>query len=318
MTFLGGKCIVVTGASGFIGSAVVRRLERERGVRVVRLARTLERTADSFPVALEDVDRDVWRDGSVDRIDVLIHLGGYIPKTSAAGMAIEPNFTSNLAGTRRLLESLPNVPDKIVFASSVDVYARTNDTITEASRVDPGTLYGASKLFLEKLVELYARENSVDATVLRLGHIYGPGEGAFDKIIPKLIRTLLAKQGPVIYGDGSLLRDYLYVSDAAEAFARAAECRDVPGPLNVVSGRSVSLRDLAELLVELTGFAGEIRYVPSQAVGTSFRFDNAGIRKSARRHRTRTASVRFGGRDRLFQSGARCVRRGFSPAWRSS
>jgi UDP-glucose 4-epimerase len=275
VTVLGGKCVVVTGASGFIGSAVVRRLERERGVRVVRLARTLEHTVDSFPVALEDLDRDVWRDGSVDRIDALFHLGGYIPKTSNAGLAIESNFTSNLTGTRRLLESLPNAPDKIVFASSVDVYARTSDTITEASRVDPGTLYGASKLFLEKLVELYARENSVDATILRLGHTYGPGEGAFDKIIPKFIRTLLARRDPIINGDGSLLRDYLYVSDAAEAFARAGNRRDVPGPLNVVSGRSVSLRDLAALLVELTGYAGEIRYAASQGVGTSFRFDNA-------------------------------------------
>ncbi len=272
---MGGKCVVVTGASGFIGSAVAHRLERESGVRVVRLARSVARTTDSLSVALEDLDRDVWRAGSVDRIDVLFHLGGYIPKTPSAGMAVESNFTSNLIGTRRLLESLPNVPDKIVFASSVDVYARTSDTITETSRVDPATLYGASKLFLEKLVELYARENSADATVLRLGHIYGPGEGAFDKIIPKLIRTLLAKQDPVINGDGSLLRDYLYVTDAADAFARAAGCRGVPGPLNVVSGRSVSLRELAELLVELTGYAGEIRYGPGQGAGTSFRFDNA-------------------------------------------
>jgi UDP-glucose 4-epimerase len=275
VTFLDGRCVVVTGASGFIGSAVARRLDRENGVRVVRLGRTLEPAADAFPVALEDLDRDVWREGSVDRIDVLLHLGGYIPKTPNAGMAVEPNFTSNLIGTRRLLESLPNVPDKIVFASSVDVYARTNDTITEGSRVDPGTLYAASKLFLEKLVELYARENSVDATVLRLGHIYGPGEGAFDKIIPKLIRTLLSKRDPVINGDGSLLRDYLYVSDAADGFARAAERRGIPGPINVVSGRSVSMRELAKLLVELTGYAGEIHYGPSQGAGNSFRFDNA-------------------------------------------
>ena len=264
----------MTGASGFIGSAVARRLERESGVRVVRLARTLERTGDSLPVALEDLNRDVWRDGSVDRIDVLFHIGGYIPKTHSSGMAIESNFASNLNGTRRLLESLPNAPDKIVFASSVDVYARTNDTITERSRVDPATLYGASKLFLEKLITLYARENSVEASVLRLGHIYGPGEGAFDKIIPKLIRRLLANQAPAITGDGSVLRDYLYVTDAAEAFARAAERRGLPEILNVVSGRSVTLRELAELLVDLTGYAGEIDYVASQAGGVSFRFDN--------------------------------------------
>ena len=131
MGFWDGKCVAVTGASGFIGSAVVERLGRESGARVIRLARSLERTSDCLPIALESLDANVWLHAGIDRIDVLLHLGGFIPKSSADTPAIEANFESNLLGTRRLLESLPSVPSKIVFASTVDVYAPNDGVIFE-------------------------------------------------------------------------------------------------------------------------------------------------------------------------------------------
>jgi UDP-glucose 4-epimerase len=279
MNYWSGKCVVVTGASGFVGSAVVERLAGEPDLRVVRVGRSLADSRDDIASALEDLNVECWRRHGVERIDSVIHLGGFIPKTPDAGMSVEENFASNIAGTRSLFESLPNVPTTTVFASSVDVYTRTGDVLTERSPIDPATLYGASKLFLEKYVTLHARERAASAIVLRLGHIYGPGEGSFHKFIPNTIRAMLQGKSPVINGDGSTLRDYLYVTDAAEAIVRAASLAVYSGgPINVVSGTSVSMHALADLLAELTGYRGVVDYRSESPGGVSLQFDDALVR----------------------------------------
>jgi UDP-glucose 4-epimerase len=281
VSLLRDKCVVVTGASGFIGGSFAGRLAREGAKRIVRIARTLEPGTDTIAVALEALERDVWRRHGIEAVDVLVHLGGFIPKSPGSGMSADANVRSNIVGTQRLLESLPNAPAKIVFASSVDVYARTDERITETSRVDPASLYGASKLFVEKYIELYAAANAIDATILRLGHIYGPGERAYEKLIPNAIRALLSGRAPAVTGDGSTLRDYLYVTDAAEAIVRAAErAGDSLGPINVVSGRSVSVRDIVLELAKLTGFTAPIRFEGAKPGGASLRFDDARLQET--------------------------------------
>jgi nucleoside-diphosphate-sugar epimerase len=109
---------------------------------------------------------------------------------------------------------------------------------------------------------------------LRYGHIYGPGEERYEKLIPTVIRNLLANQSPVIYGDGSALRDYLYVGDAVEATIKAALVAGDVGPLNIVRGDSVSLKETVQMLIRLSGSDQKIEWRLDKPNGPSLRFDN--------------------------------------------
>src|SRR6202035_2606128 len=130
----------------------------------------------------------------------------------------------------------------------------TEGAISEATALGPTTLYAASKLYCEQLVRSHAKANAYSCAVLRYGHIYGPGEAAYEKAIPAFIRGLLAGNTPSLLGDGSALRDFLYVGDAVEATLRAADCSDrIVGPINVVRGASVSILEIVRVLSELVG-----------------------------------------------------------------
>jgi nucleoside-diphosphate-sugar epimerase len=173
---------------------------------------------------------------------------------------------------------MPAIPERILFASTLDVYAPPpdNDTLTEASPLHPASLYGASKMFCEHLVEAYARQYDCGYAILRYGHVYGPGEGAYAKIIPQVIRSLLRNQSPVVYGDGSVKRDFLFVGDAVEATIRAATKghKTIVEAVNIVSGESKTIREYVDTLVKLVGYVGEIKYLLEKPAGRSLKFGN--------------------------------------------
>ena len=124
----------------------------------------------------------------------------------------------------------------------------------------------------------WAAQSGVEAAILRYGHVYGPGEGAYQKLIPHTIRTVLAGQNPVIYGDGSPERDCVYVSDVVEATVRCATSDRVPvSPVNVVSGVSHPIMDIVQQVIEAAGSTVTVDRKPSQGSDRSFRFDNSAM-----------------------------------------
>ncbi|MFZ2633415.1 MAG: NAD(P)-dependent oxidoreductase [Desulfosalsimonadaceae bacterium] len=280
MRSLDSKTVLVTGATGFIGRHLVNRLRQIENIRLVLLSRKTCITPNPYEIwvcsSLNQLTPKIWQDNGIDQIDVVFHLGAFTPKSASEANEEEPIFRDNIYGTRTLLSSFPSFPERFIFASTLDVYStQLGKAINENDRVYPAGLYGASKLFCEQLVRIHAGKHGFDSAILRYGHIFGPGEEAYEKLIPLLIHRLLKGEPPVLYGDGSALRDFLYVEDAVEATLRAAfsEKKNI-GPVNIVRGQSVSVRDIAEELIKLIGFTGEIQYLRDRPVGDSLRFDN--------------------------------------------
>ena len=231
MKTLKEEVIVLTGATGFIGQHLLRRLSKESGIRLVVVSRReiadLGENALLVQTPLEALTVRTWERIGVERVAILYHLAGFTPKSPDAADALDAVYRDNLDSTRVLLHSFPASPRRIVFASTLDVYLAPakNAVLSESSSLGPANLYAASKLFCEVLVRQSCRGHGSSCAILRYGHIYGPGEEAYRKVIPQAIRAVLEGESPVVYGDGSAMRDFLYVDDAVEATVRAGSSR---------------------------------------------------------------------------------------------
>lgn len=280
MTPLDGKTILVTGATGFIGQHLVHRLRQISNVRLVLLSRKKYIAPNPFETwicsSLDQLSPDIWLDNKIDKIDIIFHLGAFTPKISSEANLEQSIIRDNILGTRALINSLPTPPERFIFASTLDVYSSPGEKVlNEDAQIDPAGLYGASKVFCEHLVRINARIHGFASAILRYGHIFGPGEEAYNKLIPLLIRKLLKGEPPILFGNGNALRDFLYVEDAVEATLRAAFFAKMNiGPINIVRGESITIRDIAEKLIKVTGFKDKILYRKDKPSGGSFQFDN--------------------------------------------
>lgn len=281
MNSFAGKVILVTGANGFIGRHLVKRLSTIEGVKLLLLSRQKTQPQHDNQIWLQcdlsELTPEYMSSQGAKHVDYVFHLGAFIPKISSDINNIEGALQDNIFGTSNLLNSLPNRPDKFVFSSTIDVYAPSgvDEVLTEDSRVSPSNLYGASKYFCEQLISAWAEENNCKLSILRYGHIYGPGEEQYSKLIPEVIRTLLSGGSPTIYGDGSVLKDFLYVKDAVEATVRAALIDVSANVVNIVCGESVTVKEVVEMLVLSVGKNIKIRYLFEQKNGISQLFDNS-------------------------------------------
>jgi len=280
------RIIVLTGANGFIGRHLLDRLLTDETTRVLVIGRRR-------PDALRD--RDIFLESDLltlsaerlaeswgDEVDTVFHLAAAMPKNKEQANQWESMLRGNVEATGRLLHALPRGPRRFVFISSIDVYRLPvlGEPITEQTPVEPATIYGAMKICAEHLVRIEAHRRRFDYTVLRLGHIYGPGEEAFEKLIPATIRSLLRGRAPVMFGSGDVLRDFLFVTDAVEAFLRSASSPTAVGQIiNIVSGRSVTLRETLDTLVQVSGRSVAIDIGTDQPDEVSFRFENSRMRR---------------------------------------
>jgi UDP-glucose 4-epimerase len=253
------KTVLLTGERGFLGKRVRVRLEAEPGVAVrVLPGRLGELTGgDRFDV------------------DTVIHLAASVRKgigTADLGEIVE----ANVVGLQRLLSPLDPRPRRLLFASTTDVYGeRGAEWVGEESMLDPMSEYAASKLLGERILIGDARTRGYECLVMRLGHIYGPGEEDYEKFVPTAIRALMKGRPPTVVGDGQTRRDLMYVDDAAEAVCRLAlSPRELPEVVNVASANTYSLEEIAETLIDIVGFIGGVRYLRDRSNPTSLSFNS--------------------------------------------
>jgi nucleoside-diphosphate-sugar epimerase len=262
---LSGRKILVTGATGFIGSYLVQKLAR-LGADVSALGTGLgwrpivrdllkEKRVRFLPV------RTFWNVASLQRlkpqlkgIDSVVHLGYEMPQgATVIDRAIDDDL-HNVLGTLRFVKHLPDTVSRICFASSVSVYGYgTRRFAKETDTPHPATIYATGKAATENHLKDHAKESGVSLAILRYATVYGPME-TVPRAIPNFIRQVLKGNPPVINGDGKDVRDYVHVLDAVQATINALVVNiDGYETCNVGSGKGATTRQIAERIIHASG-----------------------------------------------------------------
>jgi nucleoside-diphosphate-sugar epimerase len=293
----GGRTVLVTGAFGFIGGHVVRKLS-EAGATLRLLARKpRDRRLGAREALIQGdlLDPSVW-DRALDGVDTVYHLAA---QTSARTSELDPlgDYRTNAEATWRLVEACRRrrPPVGVVFAGThteCGVPRSLPLTGTEPDR--PCTFYDLHKLFAEQSIEHAARRGDLLGTTLRLGSVYGPGtrEGSPDcGVLNGMIRTALEGKALSVYGAGDRLRDYTHVEDVARAFVLAGcELERLSGAHFVVgAGERRTIAEAVGLVADtasrLTGHPVKVMHVAPPAdeleiAKASFSVDASAFRKA--------------------------------------
>ena len=276
MERLAGRRVLITGGLGFLGLNLVPPL-LAAGTEVHILNRTLHpralawldhlRDGRSVGVVQGDIADPEGMPGWIDGMDLVINLAG----ESGAMKSLREAHTDmqvNIAGHLNLLDAVRAVGShpRVVFVSSRLVYGVTGSApVHEEHPLRPTSLYGLHKLTVEHYYRIYHQHYGIPYTILRLTNPYGlfqlPHRRHYG-IVNRFIMAAIGGETIQLYGGGPQLRDYIHVRDAAEAVLRAgAEERAIGETLNVGSGKSVSLGEVARRIVELAG-SGRIEDTP--------------------------------------------------------
>lgn len=252
--------VLVTGASGFIGGRVVRRLAGNCK-RLVAFARGTASVAHpdlrGVELVLGDISTPSRIEAALGDADVVFHLAGH---SGAQSSAQDPAFDlqTNVGGIITLLESVRRrgLPCRIIFPGSRLEYGSAEQLPTpESAPIKPLSPYGVNKYACELYLDLYARLYGVSYAVARLSNPYGPSLAPPDReynVLNKMIALAKADGDLPVYGDGSQLRDYLYVDDAVDALLLLATVQENL-VVNVGSASGIAFRDAAETVVRVVG-----------------------------------------------------------------
>ena len=268
-----GRRVMVTGGGGFLGQAVVRRV-RESGATEVFVPRSRDydlRTRDGIDRALADA-----------RPDLVIHLAAVVGGIGANRENPGRFFYENAIMGIELMEQARRARvEKFVQIGTVCSYPKLTpvpfheDYIWNGYPEETNAPYGLAKKMLLVQGQAYRQQYGFNVIHLIPVNLYGPGDNfdpASSHVIPALIKKCVDARAAGadhvdIWGTGSASREFLYVDDAAEGIVLGAERYDGAEPVNLGVGREITIRQLVELIVRLTGFAGELRWDASKPDG---------------------------------------------------
>lgn len=278
-----GRRALVTGATGFVGCWLVRALAA-RGAGVVALVRDSDPQSDFFRSGLarsvsvvsgqlEDFET-VRRAINEHEVDTVFHLGAQ----AIVGAALRdplPTFEANVRGTWHVLEAARvhhGLVKAVIVASSDKAYGDTDDLPYKETHPLVGRHpYDVSKSCTDLIAASYFHTYGLPIAIARCGNVYGGGDLNWSRIVPGTIRSLLRRERPVLRSDGSMVRDYIYAEDAADAYLALAEQvgrPEVAGQaFNFSTESYVTVREIVRTIQEVMSAHDLEPVVLSQAVG---------------------------------------------------
>lgn len=288
------KKILVIGGAGLIGSHVVDELLRTEIRDVVIFDNFFRGSMDNLESALEDtrvsifphggdiLQRDIL-DKAMEGVDGVFHLAALwilqcheYPDTA---------FDVNVRGTFNvIMAAIKNKVKRVVYSSSASVYGdAVKIPMVEDHPYNNYTFYGASKIAGEHFFKSLGRRYGLDWVGLRYMNVYGPRQdykGAYIAVMHKILDRIEQGESPVVFGDGSQQYDFIHVTDVARANTLAMRSEASEQCYNVGRGIGTSIKELTELLLDLTGSDLPIKYEPA---GLTFVTNRVGCPEAAAR-----------------------------------
>jgi UDP-glucose 4-epimerase len=274
---LRGKRLLVIGGAGLIGSHLVDELRKTDAGEIVIYDNFARGTRGNLTEALRDPRVRVFEaGGDICQPDILSAAmkGAHGVFHLAALWLLQCHefpraaFDVNIAGTFNVLEACQqNGVERLVYSSSASVYGdAVEEPMTEDHPFLNKNFYGATKIAGEAMARAYHHRYGLDYVGLRYMNVYGPRQdykGAYIAVIMKMLDAIDRGEGPTVFGDGSEAFDFVSVSDCARANVCAMTATTSDRFYNVGTGTRTSLRELAELLLKLTGCTQPVRFAPA-------------------------------------------------------
>jgi GDP-L-fucose synthase len=273
MKFWQDKSVLITGGAGFLGFYVAEKL-KQRGCQDIFIPRSKE-----YDLVRMEAVQKTFRDSQPD---IVIHLaatvGGIGANRENPGMFFYENL---MMGVQTMEVARQYRVEKFVAIGTVCSYPKytpvpfKEEDLWSGYPEETNAPYGLAKKMLLVQAQAYRQQYGFNAIFLLQTNIYGPQDNFDPKsshVIPAIIKKCLdamekGEDRIVVWGTGKPTRDFLYVHDAAEGILMAAEKYSKGEPLNLGSGCEISIRDLADLIVRLTGFKGKIEWDISKPDG---------------------------------------------------
>lgn len=253
---------LIFGGNGFIGSHLVEGLVKEGyDVRVFDNFKSGMMNLDTMIDKIEIIKGDFFNETDVYNalkdVDYVFH---YISTTIPATSTKDPiyDIESNIIGSVKMFQNaVKNNIKKIIFPSSGGtIYGEITDIrIRETDPVNPVNPYAISKLAIEKYLYYFNYAYGLDYTIFRYSNPYGEGQNPLGSqgVIPIFLNKIKHGEQPVIYGDGNMIRDYIYIKDAVDATITTLEKKTNEKIFNVGSGEGTSLNELIDIISQVVG-----------------------------------------------------------------
>jgi len=272
--FWKNKKILLTGGGGFLGSQIVENLVNKRGVLESQI--TIPRS--------KKVDLRIWENckEAIDDSDLVIHLAARVGGIGFNQKYPGTLFYDNIMMGVQLMEAarLAKVK-KFVQVGTVCAYPKftpvpfKEDDLWNGYPEETNAPYGIAKKALLVMAQAYRQQYGMDIIYLLPVNLYGPGDN-FDlessHVIPAFVRkfTEAVRKGDdkvIVWGTGKASREFLYVEDAAEGIIAATEKYDKPAPVNLGSGKEITIKELVDVVAKVAGFKGKIVWDASRPDG---------------------------------------------------
>jgi UDP-glucose 4-epimerase len=254
--------VVVLGGSGFLGLHVIEKLSKE-GYEVINISRRARSTPNE--IACDLFSDDAPLSSLLEGADACIHLAGDLVPGSAE-IAGWNGYLRNLQLAHRVADvCIATGVRKLVYASSGGtIYGGDVLNASEDMGCKPIGFYGAQKLAAETLLRSRLIRSNCRLTILRIGNPFGPGQESkyAHGVIGRIFNCMLNGEEFTIWGDGTQVRDYIFVKDVAGAFYKALGYDGAYDLFNIGSSEAVSTDDLVALCAEISGLQLECTYRP--------------------------------------------------------
>ncbi|HDZ76911.1 MAG TPA: NAD-dependent epimerase/dehydratase family protein [Candidatus Omnitrophica bacterium] len=268
---------LITGGAGFIGSHLADRLlEKQHEIVVLDNLSTgkyeniehLENNS-GFKIIIGDILDAKLVDRLMDQTDVVFHLAAAVGVDLIIKKPLE-SLTTNIKGSEIVLEAAHRYHKKILITSTSEIYGKNVDgpLKEEDDRILGSPLksrwsYSTAKAIDEILAYTYYKEKSLPAIIVRLFNTVGPRQtGAYGMVIPRFVSQALANEDITVYGEGNQSRCFLHVANATDALMKLTNTPKAIGEVfNIGSQEEITIKDLAERIIKMTGSTSKIVYV---------------------------------------------------------